>query len=112
MLRIRPRRMSSSAPNKGNRFVAVQLRLTNVGTLNYDDSPSNGAALIDVEGQQYTSAFFDSAEGAPLGSPKIAVGAMRLGFITFEVPKSVDLALFQFTLDSGFGPETGEWIVG
>src|SRR5689334_22395362 len=33
-------------PQKGNRFVGVQVRLTNVGTELYDDSLLNGSRLI------------------------------------------------------------------
>jgi hypothetical protein len=29
-----------------------------------------------------------------------------------QVPKGAKLRTFQFTLESGFGPETGEWILG
>jgi hypothetical protein len=95
-------------PQKGNRFVALQLRLENVGEANYSDSPSNGAFLIDTEGQQYNADITDPV-GPALGSPKISPGDERLGYITFEVGKGVEPAMFQFTLDSGFANETGEW---
>jgi hypothetical protein len=95
-------------PKKGNHFVAIQVKLDNVGEANYSDSPGNGAALIDADGQQYTADITDPV-GPALGSPKIAPSDSRTGLITFEVAKGVEPAMFQFTLDSGFGPETGEW---
>lgn len=34
-------------PDPGNRCVGVRVRLRNVGTANYSDSPSNGASVVD-----------------------------------------------------------------
>jgi hypothetical protein len=36
-------------------------------------------------------------------------GARRQGCIPFEVPEGRKAKQFQFTLDSGFGPQAGEW---
>jgi hypothetical protein len=96
-------------PGKNKRLVAVRLRVENVGTLPYSDSPSNGAVLIDTADQAYDASIFDSAAGPALGSPKIAPGDARVGLITFEIPKEASPTSFQLTLDSGFGPETGQW---
>jgi hypothetical protein len=96
-------------PGKNERLVAVRLRVENVGTLPYSDSPSNGAVLIDTADQAYDASIFDSAAGPALGSAKIAPGDARVGLITFEVSKGTTVAGFQLTLDSGFGPETGQW---
>lgn len=65
--------------------------------------------LIDTADQGYNASILDSAAGPALGSPKIAPGDARVGLITFEVPKGTIVASFQLTLDSGFGPETGQW---
>jgi hypothetical protein len=35
-----------------------------------------------------------------------------LGCIVFEVPTRAVITGVQFTLDSGFGPDTGQWKVG
>ena len=95
-------------PDPGNRYVAARVRLRNVGTTVYSDSPSNGARLIDREDQQLSASVFDVAEPG-LGSPKIRPGDQRVGWITVELPKTSRPRTFQFTLNSGFGPETGEW---
>ena len=48
--------------------------------------------------------------GPGIGSSvKIAPGDKRVGYISFEVPDGTKLTQFQFTLDSGFGPDTGQW---
>lgn len=101
----------SSAP-AGDRLYAVQFRLADTGTAAYSDSPSNGAAVVDSAGQSYQAAI-DTAAGCQSfpGTENIAPGASGLGCIVFEVPKSAKITEVQFTLDSGFGPQTGQWDV-
>lgn len=100
-------------PKTGNRFVAVQVTLANVGQAVYSDSPTNGAMLIDGEGQQYQAAIYDVREGQSFGgSATINAGDSRKGMIVFEVPESAKLAKFQFALNSGFADQKGEWTLG
>lgn len=103
----------TSAP-AGDRLYAVQFRLRDTGTAAYSDSPSNGAAVIDSKGQSYQAGIADTASGCPSfpGTENIASGQTGLGCIVFEVPKSAKITGVQFTLDSGFGPQTGQWNVG
>lgn len=100
-----------TTPDPGKRFVAVQFQIQNVGTAAYDDSPSNGAKVIDTSGQQFDSTIGDTTAGPSLPSDtKIVPGQSALGFITFEIPTSSQLAAVQFGTDSGFG-STGQWAV-
>jgi hypothetical protein len=97
-------------PKAGNRFVAVQLTLANQGQDVYGDSPSNGALVIDEQGQQYRSTLYEVREGPSFGgSATINTGDSRKGMIVFEVPEGVKLAKFQFALDSGIARQKGEW---
>lgn len=97
-------------PEEGNRFVAIQVRLENVGSAVYDDSPGNGASLIGTEGQQFNEALAETNAGPGFGGGvTIRRGDQRTGFIVFELPRGSHPRTFQMTLDSGFGPETGEW---
>ncbi|MFF4617346.1 DUF4352 domain-containing protein [Nonomuraea jabiensis] len=97
-------------PKTGIKLVALQVTLANVGQAVYSDAPTNGATLIDGEGQQYRSTFYDVREGQDLnGSATIAVGDSRKGMIVFEVPESAKLARLQFALNSGFARQKGEW---
>ena len=89
-------------PRKGYHFLAVQLELTNSGTKTYSDTPAKGAALIDNKLHQYDADITDPV-GPGFGSPKIAPGENRAGYITFEVPDGRTPIIFQFRLDSGFG---------
>lgn len=47
--------------------------------------------------------------GADRPMAKIAPGSSRVGCIAFDVPSGVRPKTFQFTLNSGFGDQTGEW---
>jgi hypothetical protein len=97
-------------PQAGQKFVAVQVRLANVGQAVYDDAPDNGARLIDAQGQQYSSAIARVTEGQGFqGSATINPGDSRMGVIVFEVPRTARPAKFQFALNSGFAAQTGEW---
>ncbi|MGP4095486.1 DUF4352 domain-containing protein [Nonomuraea sp. KM90] len=99
-----------SKPQTGNRLVAIELTLTNAGEAVYSDSPTNGAMLIDGEGQQYRTSFQTVQEGQSFGgSATINKGDSRKGVIVFEVPDGAKLAKLQFGLNSGFADQKGEW---
>jgi Domain of unknown function (DUF4352) len=99
-------------PDTGDRLVAVQFRLTDTGSAAYSDSPSNGAAVVDASGQSYQSTFNNAANCPSFpGTENIAAGASGLGCIVFEVPQAAVITEVQFTLDSGMGPQTGQWDV-
>lgn len=98
-------------PTAGNRFVGVQVKLQNVGDTTYSDAPSNGAELIMSDDTQ--------AEGGLLGegqcssdfgsSAKVSPGSVQQGCIPFQAKQGLRPKTFQFGLDSGFGPQSGEW---
>lgn len=98
------------ALGSGKRLYAVQFRLHDIGSAAYSDSPSNGAAVVDSSGQSYQSALGDVAgcESFP-GAENIAAGDSGLGCIVFQVPAGAKITNVQFTLDSGMGPQTGQW---
>jgi Domain of unknown function (DUF4352) len=77
-----------SQPSQGKRFFALRIKLTNVGTAVYDDSPDNGIALIDTQDQQYTNTTYGGLTPDLGGGVKIAPGDARVGWMTFEVPKT------------------------
>ncbi|MFF7487640.1 DUF4352 domain-containing protein [Streptomyces luteogriseus] len=101
-----------STPDVGLRFVAVQFRLKNTGTAVYSDSPSNGARLVDAQGQQFDPTYEDTSAGPGFpGDVTAAPGDTVLGFITFEVPTDSRVVKIQFTMSSGFAGQTGQWDV-
>lgn len=97
-------------PSAGHHYVSVQLRLVNSGTVAYGDSPGNGARLVDADGQQFDPTIATTAAGPDFGGHvNVAPGATALGVITYEVPDGAKPEQFQFTLDSGFADQTGQW---
>jgi Domain of unknown function (DUF4352) len=101
-----------STPDPGKRFYAVQFRLADTGTAAYSDSPSNGASVVDSAGQSYEATLDDVAgcQSFP-ATENIAAGDTGLGCIVFEVLDGAKITKMQFTLDSGMGPQTGQWDV-
>lgn len=97
-------------PKAGAKLVAVQVTLVNTSQAVYGDAPSNGAWLIDTQGQQYRSSVYGVREGQSFGgSATINAGDSRKGMIVFEVPEGAVPAKFQFALDSGYAVQKGEW---
>ncbi|MDO9354693.1 MAG: DUF4352 domain-containing protein [Solirubrobacteraceae bacterium] len=100
-------------PAAGKRYVGVVLRLTNTGDAQYDDSPSNGAALTYGDDREASATIVSGGQcsGGFTGGAKISVGSKRKGCVVFEVPKSNTIKTFQLSLDSGFADQAGEWNV-
>jgi Domain of unknown function (DUF4352) len=98
---------------KGSRFVGVNVVLKNVGTQTYSDSPSNGARIITSNNRQADSTLVSGGPCAEDFSAQTTVSPKSTvqGCIPFEVPGKQPARKFQFTLESGFGPEAGEWII-
>ncbi|MET9954226.1 DUF4352 domain-containing protein [Streptomyces sp. NPDC006339] len=100
------------SPQDGMRWVAAQFELVNTGSKIYDDSPGNGAQVADAEGQRFMSTFGDITAGPSMASAvKLPKGEKALGWIVFEVPKASKIASVQFTMNSGFSNNTGQWSV-
>jgi hypothetical protein len=99
------------APQAGKRLVGVQLKLNNIGTAVYKDSPDNSATLIDAGGQRFTSTLVSEITAGPVfpGSVTIAAGDSAVGFVVFEIPTRSAAARLQFALDSGIASQTGQW---
>ncbi len=93
-------------PDAGNQFAAVRMRIRNTGDAPFDDSISNGAAVVDARDVEWDATIFEVKEPA-LGSLTIAPGDSRQGWVSFEV-STAPLRTFQWSTESGFG-DTGQW---
>lgn len=103
---------SFDAPPAGDRLYAVQFRLSDTGSAAYSDAPDNSATVIDSSGQSYQAGLETVADCQGFGGTEnIAPGSSGLGCVTFEVPTGAKIVAVQFTLDSGMGPDTGQWDV-
>jgi hypothetical protein len=100
-----------TTPPAGDRLYAAQFQLKDTGSAAYSDAPSNGAEVVDSAGQSYDAAIADSVQNCTSfpASENIATGALGLGCVVFEVPAHARIVSVQFTLDSGMGPDTGQW---
>ncbi|MDT9694705.1 DUF4352 domain-containing protein [Streptomyces sp. P17] len=100
-------------PDEGNHLVAVQFRMKNTGRVEYTDAPSFGAEVIDQKDQRFdASIIYATTAGAEFpGSVTIRPGAKAVGFLTFEVPDGSRVVAVQYTMNSGFSDDTGEWKV-
>ncbi len=97
------------APAGGNRLVATQFRLANVGSVGFTDAIDNDVQVIDGQGQGYQSTLDEVSAGPSFPEVRIAPGDSRLGYVVFEVPQSAHLSKVQFVPDSGMASDTGEW---
>ncbi|WP_051945093.1 DUF4352 domain-containing protein [Streptacidiphilus rugosus] len=101
-----------NTPEAGKRFFAVQFRIKATGSKAYSDSPSNGAKVVDSQGQAYEADISDTKAGQSFpASVNIAPGGSGLGFIVFQVPSNAKITQIQFGLDSGMADQTGQWNV-
>ncbi|MFE0701903.1 DUF4352 domain-containing protein [Streptomyces sp. NPDC058872] len=109
---VDPAAGKDTRPEAGERYVAVQFRLHNTGSKTYNDAPDNSAKLIDDQGQRFNSWITETIAGPGFGGTvTIPVGDTALGYITFKVPAESKIAKIQFTMESGFANNTGQWRV-
>lgn len=97
-------------PEAGKRLFGVEIIMKNVGAETYDDSPSNGAKVVDSEGQEYDAALFGEIAGThKLQATTMASDDTRKGVLAFEVPTAAKIVRFQLALNSGFADQKGSW---
>ncbi|WP_189174586.1 DUF4352 domain-containing protein [Streptomyces lasiicapitis] len=100
-----------ATPEAGNRFVAVQFRLKNTGEASYKDAPGNGAELVDGDGQHFSASLYAPTKAGPPfpGTVSVTIGDTALGYLTFELPAAAEPVTAQFSMNSGFSDDVGEW---
>ena len=100
-------------PKAGRRFVGVQVTLTNVGKQAYRDAPLNGSALVtDLPKAANPTILIGGRCTSKLGTKlRMPAGTRKRLCLPFQVKKQAKISAFRFRLNSGFGPETGEWAV-
>ena len=98
-------------PEPGRRFVGVRVAIKNMGPAAYADAVANGSTLILRNGEQADTTIVSGGpcDGGFGSDVKIAAGDKRVGCLAFEVPAGERVRSYQFTPNSGFADETGEW---
>jgi len=99
-------------PDDGKRFVAVQLRIVNKGTVTYSDDPLAETSAKDALGESFDVDFSDTAAGVSMTSGlDLAAGDTALGFLTFQVPTGQKITQLQYSAGL-FGKSVAQWTVG
>lgn len=98
-------------PTAGDQFESIQFRIVNTGTGIYKDDPFVEISATDASGQTMQQQIVTStAAGLQMSSSvNLTPGGTALGFVTFDVPSSDQIAQVQYSLDLGMTGTTGQW---
>ncbi|MCX4669081.1 DUF4352 domain-containing protein [Streptomyces sp. NBC_01381] len=100
-------------PATGKKWVAALFKLDNKGGKVYEDSPINGAQVADKTGQRFQATIADVTAGPAMAAAvKLPPGETARGWLVFEVPEDSAITSAQWTPDSGFADDTGQWQIG
>jgi hypothetical protein len=112
---VRPFRLQRLQPDEfdtvraGRHLVGARLSLRNTGRSGYSDSPINSARLVTAGGRVLEPSISSTPACGVQGSLRVPRGQSRQTCLIFEVPNGARLRFFEFTLNSGFADETGQW---
>jgi hypothetical protein len=99
-------------PDKGNRLVAAQFRVKNIGSAIYVASATSAAQVVDTRGRSYQPVFvFDPLRQGNLLDTVVSLttGHVARGYVAFEVPKNARIKQVRFSGGSGGSSQTGTW---
>ncbi|MYW06134.1 DUF4352 domain-containing protein [Streptomyces sp. SID3343] len=97
-------------PKEGNRWIAIQWRVTNKGSKVVDRTPNFGSNVIDEQGQQFGTTYGETTAGPAFASSvQIPAGSSRLGFVTYEVPEASKIVDIQFGFSGADSDQVGQW---
>ena len=96
-------------PAEGFRYVGVEVRLRNLGRRSYTDSPGNGSRLVTGAGASLKNEILVDSNCNTDGSLTIPRGKSKVTCVAFAVPVGATPRFFKHTLNSGYGPDTGQW---
>ncbi len=88
-------------PKSGYRFIAIELRLTNVGSETINDNANIDTNVVGTDTQVYTTSFNErkGCTDFAYGSFTLSPGASVSGCVVFELPEAVKAAKVQFGLN-------------
>jgi hypothetical protein len=100
-----------STPPSGDVYYAAQVRIKNIGSSAWSDSPSNCMVVKDAKGQTFQPDIVSSISSGPMMADpaNLAAGDSSLGWIVFDVAKGDTVTQVQFTPLSGMGDDTAQW---
>lgn len=102
------------APSPGDQWVAFEIRIKNLDSAPYVDSPNDSMTAVDAAGQSTPPAEDAPTTVGPQFSEQLALttGSTADGVVTFQVPSGDKITMVQFAPDGGDGTDVGKWTVG
>ena len=94
-------------PDKGNRFVAVYVRVLNLSGATLNDCGTNDGALTSKGGAKFADAF--GTLNPALACYRVLPHRQAEGWILYQVPLKAKPAYFDYTPDSGFADATADF---
>ena len=100
-------------PKAGRRFVGVRMTIANTSDKPYKDSLLNGSKLVTDVADGANPSILLTGPCASKGAVgfQLPAGKSKSLCLPFQVKKKAKVSAFQFTMNSGFGGQTGEWAV-
>lgn len=97
----------------GNRYIGVQLQITNEGTNTLTGDVNNNVTVIRSDNQSATVGFTTSSvcTNFTSGMYTISPGSSATGCVFFRIPDGMTASKIQYNSNAGFGGQTGEWTV-
>lgn len=98
-------------PNPGDRFVAVEMTLSNQSAATISDDANGDTTVIGTDSQVYTADFDNVSECTNFGYGEftlLAGSPSELGCVVFQLPNGVNVKQVQFSFDSAF-LDTAQW---
>jgi hypothetical protein len=99
----------STPPDDGTRLVAVRVQIRDTGTSPYFPYLENDVVLWDSTGHAHETGDVSATALGSWPDGTVAPGATITGYLTFEVPESVRLTRFEWTLRQGGKDAAGYW---
>jgi hypothetical protein len=99
-------------PTSGDRFVAVEMSITNTGSQEIQDDANNATIVTGSDGETYTANFASVSQCANfeenIGYVDLKPGDNTTGCVVFQLPTSVTVQSVSFSLAPGY-LDTAEW---
>jgi hypothetical protein len=102
------------ASSPGDQWVAFEIRIKNLYSAPYVDSPNDSMTAVDAAEQGTPPADDAPTTVGPQFSGQLALttGSTADGVVTFQAPSGDKITMVEFAPDGGDGADVGKWAVG
>jgi hypothetical protein len=101
-------------PGPGEQWVAVEVRIKNLSSGPYIDSPSDCVNAVDAANQSITADEDAPTSVGPQFADRVTLtaGSSVVGVVAFSVSNGDKLEKLQFVPEQGTGTDVGNWALG